>query len=165
MATIQAADAIAQSVTGQESLQESIEKIISAIQSQQEPTVQLVLWLFFRKVMDWLIAGAIGAVMGYYAPTLLDKSPQATKKALEETVRTAVGSADLLADYRYVRSDLLIVRQSPRARSPEIGRLTFGKAVKLLRKEKDFSFVLWTDIESGAEIQGWVFSRYLGKFN
>ena len=47
---------------------------------------------------------------------------------------------------------------------PVLARLSFGKAVRLLEKEKDFSLVLWTDKESGAEIQGWVFSRYLGKF-
>ena len=44
-------------------------------------------------------------------------------------------------------------------------RLSFGKAVKLMKKERDFALVAWTDKESGAEIQGWVFARYLGKFN
>jgi hypothetical protein len=40
----------------------------------------------------------------------------------------------------------------------------WGRAVKLLKKEKDFALVLWTDDASGAEIQGLAFARYLGKF-
>lgn len=115
--------------------------------------------------MDLLITGAIGAAMGHYAPVVLGESPQAAKKAVQENARAAVGSPQLLVEYRYVSAKVLIVRQNPRARSPEVGRLSFGKTVKLLEKEKDFSLVLWTDEESGAEIQGWVFSRYIGKFN
>lgn len=163
------AKAAAQSITlaasGEPTLKEAIDQIISAIQTQQKPAVQLMLFLFFRKVLDWLIGGAIGAVMGYYAPQVLGESPQAVSKAVKEIAREAVGVPELLIEYRYVSVKLLIVRQNPRALSPEVGRLTFGKAVKLVQKDKDFALVLWTDKESGAEIQGWVFSRYLGKFN
>ena len=86
-------------------------------------------------------------------------------KAIKETAREVAGAPYLLSDYRYVSAKVLVVRQNPRARSPEIGRLQFGKPVKVIQKGNDFSLVLWTDRESGVEIQGWVFSRYLGKFN
>lgn len=160
----QAAESITQTAVEQESIQKAVERIVIAIQAQQKPAVQLMLWLFFRRVLDWLIAGAIGAAMGHYAPAVLGESPQAAKKAIQENARAAVGSAEVLAEYRYVSAKTLIVRQNAKARSPEVGRLSFGKAVKLLKKEKDFALVIWTDKESGAEIQGWVFSRYLGKF-
>lgn len=163
--TKQATESICQAATEQESFRKAVEQIVLAIQAQKNPTVQLMLWLFFRKVLDWLIAGAIGAVMGYYAPTALGESPQGDKKAVQEQARVAVGSPELLEDYRYVSAKVLIVRQNPRARSPDVGRLTFGKPVRLLKKEKDFALVLWTDRESGTEIQGWVFARYLAKFN
>lgn len=164
-ATKEAAESITQAVAEQDSFQGAVERIVLAIQSQQKPTVQLMLWLFFRKVMDWLIAGAIGAAMGHYAPAVLGESPQAAKKSVQEKVRTAVGSPELLVEYRYVSAKVLIVRLNPGACSPEVERLSFGKAVKLLKKEKSFALVLWTDKESGAEIMGWVFARYLGKFN
>jgi hypothetical protein len=160
----EAARNITESATDQATFQEAVDRIVAAIQAQQKPAVQLMLWLFFRKIMDWLIAGAIGAAMGHYAPSVLGEAPQAAKKAVQQAARVAVGSPELLLEYRYVSAKLLIVRQSPRARSPEVARLTFGKPVKLLKKEKDFALVLWTDKDSGAEIQGWVFSRYLGKF-
>lgn len=163
--TKQAAQSITQIAAEQETLQNAVERIVLAIQAQQKPTVQLMLWLFFRKVLDLLIAGAVGAAMGHYAPAVLGESPQGAKKAVQESARVAVGSPQLLVEYRYVSARVLIVRQNPKARSPEVGRLSFGKAVKLLKKEKGFALVVWTDKESDAEIQGWVFSRHLGKFN
>lgn len=162
--TKRAAETITRTATEQESLQEAVEQIVAAIQAQQKPTVQLMLWLFFRKVLDWLIAAAIGVAMGHYAQAVLGESPQAAKKAVQENAKAAVGSAKILVEYRYVSAKALIVRQNPKSRSPELGRLSFGMAVKLMKKEKDFALVTWTDRESGAELQGWVFSRYLGKF-
>ena len=102
--------------------------------------------------------------MGHIAPVVLGESPQAAKKEIQAIARVAVGSAEILAEYRYVSAKVLIVRQNPKARSPWAGRLPFGRAVKLLKKEKDFALVLWTDQDSGSVIQGWVFSRYLSKF-
>lgn len=155
---------ITQAATDQASFQGSVDRIVAAIQHERKPSVQLMLWLVFRKVMDYLIAGAIGAVMSHYAPLALGEPPQAAKKAINETARLAVASPELLAEYRYVSAKLLVVRQNPRALSPEIARLTFAKPVKLLKKDKDFALVVWTDQEAGAEIQGWVFARHLSKF-
>ena len=159
-----AAQLITQAASAEPTLKEAVDQIIFAIQAEQKPAVQLMLFLFFRKLLDWLIAGAIGTAMAYYAPPLLNESPQATTKAVKEKAREAVGVPELLVDYRYIAAKVLIVRQNPRARSPAVGQLTFGKLVKLVKKEKDFTLVLWTDKESGTELQGWVFSRYLGSF-
>ena len=161
----QAVNSITLAVTKEESIQKVVERIVNTIQAQHEPKVQLMLWVIFCKVIDWLISGAIGAAMGYYTPVILGESPQAAKKAILENARTVVGSTQILADYRYVSAKILIVRQNPKARSREIGHLSIGKVVKLLKKENDFALVMWNDEESDAEIQGWVFSRYLGKFN
>lgn len=160
-----AAQTITQAATAQQSFQEAVQQIVTAIQAEQKPTVQLMLWLIFRRVMASLFAGAMGAVMGHYAPAILGESPQAAKKAVQDTARVAVGSPELLIEYRYVSAKVLIVRQNPKARSPAVGRLAFGKAVKLLKKDNGFALILWSDKESGAELQGWVFARHLGKFN
>lgn len=96
--TKEAAESITQAVAEQDSFHEAVERIVLAIQAQQKPTVQLMLWLFFQKVMDWLIAGAIGTLMSHYAPAVLGESPQAVKKSVQEKVRTAVGSPELLVE-------------------------------------------------------------------
>jgi len=159
------AESIAQATTGHDSLTGLIERFALAIQEQpKNHPVQWLLLMVLWNVMDWLISATIGTVMSHYSPMVLGESPQAAKKAVQELARTAVSTPQLLADYRYVSASLLIVRQNPRARSPEVGRLPFGSAVKLIKKENDFTLIRWTDNESGAEVQGWVFSRYLGKF-
>lgn len=161
----EAAETISKAATEQPTLQRSVDFIVVAIQAETQPAVQLMLLFIFRKMLDYLAAGAIGAAMGYYAPTVLGESPQAANKKIKEVAKEAIGVPGLLADYRFVSTTVVIVRQNPRARSPEIGRLRFGNPVKLLRKERGFALVVWTDHEAGAEIQGWIFSRYLSKFD
>ena len=161
----EAALSITQAANTEPTLQAWANNAVAAIQAEPNPAVQLMLWVMVRKVLDWLIAGAIGAVMGYYAPAVLGQSPQAATKTVKEIARETVGDPELLQEYRYVSSKMLIVRQNPKARSPEIGRLTFGQAVKLIKKDKDFALILWTDRESEGELQGWVFARHLRRFN
>lgn len=163
--TKKAAQSITKSVTSESDPQEFVNQIIAAIRAQQKPTVQLMLWLFFGKLLDWIISGFIGAVISQHMTPATPQSPQQATKEVKEVARAAVGSPELLVDYRFVSAKVLIVRQNPKARSPQIGRLTFSKPVKLLKKDKDFALVVWTDKESGTEVQGWVFSRYLEKFN
>jgi hypothetical protein len=159
------AQSISRAATAEPTLQRAVAQILAAIEAQKKPAVQAMLLLFFMKVLDWLLAGAISTVMGHFSPLVLGESPQAATKGVKEVARQVVQVPELLADYRYVSSKVLIVRQNPRALSPEVARLTFGKPVKLVKKEKDFALVVWSDKDAGAEIQGWVFARYLGKFN
>ena len=60
------------------------------------------------------------------------------------------------SSYRFVSAQTLAIRQNPRARSPEIARLTFGTPVQLLGTEGAFALIEWADSESEARIQGWV---------
>ncbi|WP_148289041.1 SH3 domain-containing protein [Herbaspirillum sp. B65] len=156
---------LAQTSSDPKSLEEAVTQIIDAIQAQKTPEMQIVLWVYFKKIMDWLVSGIIGAIMGYCAPAILDESPKVAQKIVQETVRTAVGSSGLLSEYRYVSTSVLVVHQNPRAQSPEIARLSFGAAVKLIKKEGDFALIHWTDEENQLEIRGWVFARHLRKFS
>lgn len=155
-----AVQAITQDTGEQQSFQEAVARIIAAIEAQRRFNVKVILVAFFMMIID----NAISTVMTHYAPVVLGESPQAAKKSVQEAVRISVGSPELLVDYRYVSAKVLIVRQNPKSQSPEVGRLTFGKAVRLMKKDNDFALVHWTDKESGAELQGWVFARYLHKF-
>ncbi len=162
---VKTAQDITLAVVAEPTLKEAVDQIIATIEAQQHPAVRFLLWLYFKKMMELLIAGAIGVVMSQYAPNVLGQSPQAETKAVKEIARQAIGAPELLMEYRYVSAKVVIVRQNPKARSPELARLAFGKPVKLLKKERGFALVAWSDKEAGVEIQGWVFSRYLAKFN
>lgn len=58
----------------------------------------------------------------------------------------------------------LAVRTNPKANAPALGVLHLGSLVRLVRRQGAFALVTWRHPESGAEIQGWVFARYLKKF-
>jgi hypothetical protein len=153
----------------QQAFQGFIEQVLVVALAQQKPAVQLMVLTVLYKLLEWTINACVTTlvttVVTPYANALFAESPQAANKAMQQTVQAAVGSSQLLEDYRYVSSKILIVRHNARAQSPQLGSLQRGMAVKLLKKEKDFSLVLWQDSESGSEIKGWVFSRHLRKFN
>lgn len=161
----QVVQAISQAVTAEPALQAAVDQFIEAIQELRNPVVQLMLWSFFKKIIDWIIGGIISALISQHMPQTASQSPQEATKSIKEVARVAGASPNFLAEYRFVSTKFLIIRQNPKARAPELGRLSFGKSVKLVKKNKDFALVLWTDKESGAEIQGWVFARYLQSFD
>jgi hypothetical protein len=57
------------------------------------------------------------------------------------------------------------VTLGPRSKSPVVGRLQFGQAVLVLERRGDFARVLWTSTDGAAQVQGWVFARYLKRFS
>lgn len=165
----QDARAAAQNITAaavaEPTLQDAVDQIITAIKAQQNPSLQMTLWLYFQKVMEMIVSGIIGAVISQYVPQIVAQSPQEATKNVKEAARAVVSLPEVLADYRFVSAKVLVVRHNSKARSPELGRLRFGQTVRLIKKDKDFAMVTWKDGESGSEIQGWVFARYLSKLN
>jgi hypothetical protein len=160
----QAAEAVSKHLTKDATLQDTVQKMAEVVDAQPSLGVQLMLLVLFRKLIDWMIAGAIGAAMGHYAPLLLGESPREDKKIVNAAARELIGTPELLHSYRYVASKVLIVRLNPRASSPELGRLKFGAAVELVEKSGDFALVKWRDNATKVELQGWVFARYVSKF-
>ncbi|MEF9949464.1 MAG: SH3 domain-containing protein, partial [Comamonas sp.] len=91
-------------------------------------------------------------------------STQATNKQVKEAAREAVGDLRLLHDYRFVTAQSLAVRAEPKARGQALGQLRLGQTVHVLGKERDFTLVAWRSEDGNAELKGWVFSRYLKRF-
>lgn len=121
--------------------------------------------MFVKQLMWVIIAGYISAVIAQQLPAPAPQSQPQTVKSIKAATRSAVGSPELLTEYRIVTAKVLNVRQNPRARSPKLAELSFGAVVRLVRKDGDFALVVWLDTSSGAEIHGWVFARYLQKFS
>lgn len=161
--TEQAAQAITLAATT-ELTPAAVAQIVAAIGAQQNPIVRLTLLLLFSKLIEMIISGIISSIIGQFMPQIASQSPPQAVKSIKEVARTTVDSQALLTEYRIVTAKALSLRQNPKTRSPELGHLGFGKVVKLVKKDKDFALVLWRDTESGTEIQGWVFARYLEKF-
>jgi hypothetical protein len=75
-----------------------------------------------------------------------------------------VGGAQVLANHRLVIRKEIDVKASPAAAAKSIGTLNFDSAVRLVRAEGAFSLVEWRG-KGGVVLPGWVYSRYLKKFN
>lgn len=168
----EAAETAAQSLVTEVSdgltAQDYAERIIAAIQTQQNPSVQLRLWLMFMGVIRFLmlttITTALTVVMTPPMEELIGRSPQETKKNIRKHAHEAVDVTDILVNYRFVKAKTLAIRENPKSTSRVITRLSLGSTVELIRKEKDFALVAWKGKDSEAEIQGWVFARHLARF-
>ncbi|MBE4620730.1 SH3 domain-containing protein [Vibrio navarrensis] len=88
------------------------------------------------------------------------------RSAKKEIIREAndIYSLQELKDFRFVYATILNVRELGSINSEIIGELHFGKTVRLISKSKSWSFVEYQDSDTGLINQGWVFSRYLRKF-
>ena len=88
------------------------------------------------------------------------------REAKKEIIREAhdLCSAEELFEYRFVYASILNVRESSSTKSKIIGELHLGKAVKLIKKAKSWSFIEYQDSMTSEVKKGWVFSRYLRKF-
>lgn len=161
---------IAQAAAGEDDLQATIDQIAVAVSAHPSPTVRLFLWLYFRTLLGYVASGIVStvislAVTAYIASLDSAKSPQDASKGVKEAGRSVVTAVEMLKEHRFVSREVLAVRMNPKAQSPELGRLKFGNVVQVLKNENKFALVVWSDNESGVEIQGWVFARYLSKFN
>lgn len=103
--------------------------------------------------------------------TIVDKAATKDQKHTVRTLKKNSDSTDnelhLLKDYRYVTADLLNVREKPSKSSKKMGQLRLGQAVRLIKKTKDWTLVEYVRKDTDGEIvlQGWVFQRYIDKFN
>jgi uncharacterized protein YgiM (DUF1202 family) len=67
--------------------------------------------------------------------------------------------------YRFVSARSLTVRSNNSTRSKYVGKLYFGYLVRIIQKKKSWSLIEYRDKEGNIITQGWVFTRYIKRFN
>jgi hypothetical protein len=158
--------AITVEAEAQPSLQAAVDQIIAAIEATKEPVLQKFLWFVLLPLLLLLVGACITPVTDFYIKQHLESaSKQGAIKIVKEAAREALGDVSLLRDYRFVAAQRLDVRSAPGARAPALGQLRFGQVVQILQRNGDFTLVSWRNAETRAELQGWVFSRYLKRFD
>ncbi|MCK5057727.1 MAG: SH3 domain-containing protein [Candidatus Aminicenantes bacterium] len=86
------------------------------------------------------------------------------KKIVIKKIQTEKFASEIyLLNVRYISAGTLNVRVKNSRKSAKIGELHFGDVVYVITKKRDWSLVLYKNDD--VEIKGWVFSRYLKKFN
>lgn len=96
-----------------------------------------------------------------FGPPTVATPPIDVKRVLKEALSE---NRDLVADGAFrglavINKDSLTAHLNPRQKSPTVGTLTKGQAVKLLRENRDWFFVEYSTA-TGTE-QGWVLRRYV----
>jgi len=146
--------------------QEAVDGIVRTIQATKEPLQQRLLFAVLVPTLIAIVFAFVNPVADFYVKKWLDGTPkQEATKQVKEAAREAVGDVRILGDFRFVSAQSLALTSTPKARAPVVGHLRFGQTVRVLEKERDFTLVVWRSEDGKIELQGWVFSRYLKRFN
>ena len=84
---------------------------------------------------------------------------------IKQEVRIINNDSNILNQLRFVSSSSLNVRSGNSTKKRIIGKLYFGDVVKIVEKKKNWSLVQYRDDSDEIIIIGWVFTRYIKKFN
>lgn len=145
--------------------QDAVDQIVLAIQATNEPRHKWILAVFFLPLLFLFVSPFWNSYVDFHMKKSLEGvSTQAANKQVKEAAREAVGDLRLLRDYRFVSAQSLAVRSEPKARGQALGQLRLGQTVHVLGKEGDFTLVVWQSEDGNSELKGWVFSRYLKRF-
>ena len=148
-----------------DTLEELLNNLIAEIRSKKDPLTQKLLMWFVFPLIVVVIASFINPVVNHYVDSQLNEDKRSLSKKIESRAISSVADRSVLKDFRYVTADTLNVRLSATQKSETIGFLHFGYAVIVIDRQKSWTLVEWNDPESEVRISGWVFSRYLAKFN
>ncbi len=146
-------------------IEESLNNLIEEIRSQKDPLTQKLLIWFVYPLIVAVIVSFINPVVNHYVESSLNEDKRSLSKKIESKARESVANSSVLKDFRYVTADTLNVRFSDTQKSETIGFLYFGYAVVIIDRQKSWTLVEWNDPDSEVRVTGWVFSRYLAKFN
>ena len=141
-----------------------IASLVAEIRALKNPPLEKLLSLLVYPIVVALIFSIVNPITDFYIKEFLGAEKREVEKKIKKHVLASTKDSAALDSYRLVSRKILDVRANPSATSPPIGRLCFGQVVLLIEKRKDWSLVAWSDDETEVAIQGWVFSRYLGKF-
>ena len=86
-------------------------------------------------------------------------------KQIKKEVQQQPIDPDLFKQFRFVSSPSLNVRSEETKKSRLVGQLYLGDVVKIVNKKKNWTLVEYSDTSGETIIRGWVFTRYLKKFN
>lgn len=145
-------------------LEFAITMLVAEIRALKNPALERILSLLVYPIIVALIFSIVNPITDFYIKESLTAEKREIEKKIKKHVLAATKDSAALDSYRLVTRTYLDVRANPSATSQPLGRLHFGQVVVLIEKRKDWSLVAWSDDENEVAVQGWVFSRYLGKF-
>ena len=147
-------------------VEQQLEKIYALLESLKNP------WLlaFFASVIFPIIINNISNAIYDNAvkPAISEYSDSRAqqikfKKEVIFSAQSVLNTAGITASYRIVTANVLNVRKSSSTKSKVIAFTFFGEVVEIVNKKRNWCLIKRYDSESETYIQGWVFTRYLGR--
>lgn len=136
--------------------------VLQILSRAKRPIASIILIL----VLPFLLNVAANLSTSYFQGLLSEHSHKPRRERIKLFQNEASNNFDLslLSSYRFTTADVLNVRGHESTKSRIIGRLYFGQVVRLVTKGRKWSYVEYINEDTGSEVRGWVFSRYLRKF-
>ena len=139
-----------------------IDRLIHEIRSLKDPAIQKILaWLIYPLIVGLILSFANPVVDYYIKERLSNNEKRLVVREVSKTIVSTFNEKSYLKSFRIVSATSINVRRSNSNTSDIIGTLFLGDVVEIIEKGRKWSLISWQDNESGALVQGWVFSRYL----
>jgi hypothetical protein len=142
---------------------EQLEKIYAVLSSMKNP---MLLALFMTFILPIVINNISNVIYDNIVKPMITNSKATQIQLKKEVTRSAklvLSYSDVVTNYRIVTADILNVRKSNSKKSKLIGYTFFGEVVEIVNKKRNWCLIKRYDSESETYIQGWVFTRYLGR--
>jgi hypothetical protein len=120
-------------------------------------------WLLFPLIVGFILS-SLNPITGNIRNEEKTRNRKQLQKQINQKVVENVENKDLLKVFRIVVAVDLNVREKKTIHSKVISVLPLGAVVKIAKKDNNWSLITWRDNENNLIVQGWVFSRYLRKF-
>jgi len=153
------------SLTPHDSLEDAISNLVDTIESQNDTTIQKLLKWFVYPFLVAVLASLISQELQHQIVMQKGTDKRALSKEIKSNAKSIANDHSILDELRYVSADTLNVRQDASKKSEAIGILHFGQTVIVIDRRKSWTLIEWNDRDNHVQITGWVFSRYLNKFN
>ncbi|HIF9256989.1 TPA: SH3 domain-containing protein [Photobacterium damselae] len=147
-----------------DSFSKSIDRLALEISKQNDPALQKFLnWIIYPLIVGCLLS-VINPVSENWVNSRIQTDKRVVAKSLNHVVRDSSLDQNEVKSFRYVSADVLNIRSEPTIKAAVIGQLQFSSVVRVIDKQKKWTFIEWQSDESDSLIRGWVFTRYLNKF-
>lgn len=142
---------------------------IIILQGDKPPLVKLIFTTILVDVIKYLLFAGILFITPVQFQAKIDDliKNESVQRQVVKDIKKKMAENDsdgyLLKDYRFVVANILIVREQPARTSKRIGELRLGSLVQIIKKKNGWALVQYSDGDT--MLQGWVFLRYLEKFD
>jgi post-segregation antitoxin (ccd killing protein) len=155
------------------SFQQQLGEFINKLKSKY-PLLLIIFYMFILSPIQSAVNDAVLDVIKGTTAAIAEQ-PLTNHKVMEKNIKIEVNKtlnikiesidarAEILKAYAYVSTEHLVIRQSNKVKSRVLYTLEFGQVVRIIHKDRKWTLVEY-ETEEGV-IQGWVFTRYISKFN